>query len=138
MAVQWSPEGLGTSHGKVWGQSIPGALGRECGQEQKMQSPRRDKLGIAKEKKEATEASWEPGLREGERRAWRGHGWRRELSPARHKAREGSWKPVPGRVPHLQPGQESTAGLRTRQGSVGRPRGGGGLALVAVVRGGCR
>ena len=88
-----------------------------------------DKLGIAKEQKEATEASWEPGLREGESPE-RGDGWRQELSPcvARH-----------GRA-----GSRSLAGFPQHCGTPGRgrecgqARGGGGLALVAVVWGGCR
>ena len=74
-----------------------------------------DKLGIAKEQKEATEASWEPGLREGESPE-RGDGWRQELSPcvARH-GRAGS-RSLAGFPPPPAPGGRALRDSRTRQG----------------------
>ena len=95
-----------------------------------------DKLGIAKEQKEATEASWEPGLREGESPE-RGDGWRQELSPcvARH-GRTGS-QSLAG-SPHLQPRAGEHCRTPGRGRERGQARGGRGLALVAVVWGGCR
>lgn len=94
-----------------------------------------DKLGIAKEQKEATKASWEPGLREGQSPE-RGDGWRQEFSPCvpRH-GRAGS-RSLAG-SPHLQPRAGEHCGTG-RGRERGQARGGHGLALVEVVRGGCR
>lgn len=129
VTVPRSPEGLGDSRGRVCGRVF------QAGVEKKMQSPRMGtSLGSPRNRKKSRKPAGNQGSGKG--KAWRegtaGSGNVIRASRDTGGLEAGHWQGPPTSTP----GQESTAGLQDEGRERGQARGGGGLALVAEVRGG--